>query len=116
MEFGKRNAIASRPGCSFPVGTKSTPYPDRRRSNPGLQQPLRQAAVGAEPDHLDPVAVANRVPRRSAGEHVDVFEDRLLAEQLEPIVEIRPAVGWHSAAINPPQSCSWKSRGPPVDG
>ena len=54
-----------------------------------LQQPLGQATVGAKPDHLDPVAVADRVPRWSAGQHVDVFEDRLLAEQLEPVIEIR---------------------------
>ena len=36
-----------------------------------LEQPLGQAAVGAEPDQVDPVAVADGVPRRAAGQGVD---------------------------------------------
>src|SRR5262249_36147892 len=58
-----------------------------------LQEPLGQPAVRAEPDHLDSVAVAYSVPRRPAGQHVDVFQDRLLAEELEAVVEIRPPRG-----------------------
>src|SRR5438045_4754455 len=65
---------------------------------PGLlEQPLREAAVGTEPDQLDPIAVAEGIPARAAGQGVDVLDDRLLAEQLEPVVEIgspsRPALG-----------------------
>src|SRR4051794_27650916 len=45
----------------------------------GLVQPLRQPPIRLDPDQINPVAVANGVPGRSAGEDVDVFEDRLPA-------------------------------------
>ena len=56
-----------------------------------LEQPLRQAPIGPEPDQVDPIAVADSVPHRPAGHGVDVLDDRLLAEELEAIVDVGPA-------------------------
>ena len=67
-----------------------------------LEHPLRQPSIGLDPDQIDPVAVAHRVPGRAAGEDINVFEDRFLAVKLEPVVEVgrpnRPALGLDQAA------------------
>ena len=52
-----------------------------------LEQPSWPGPGRAQPDQVDPVAVADRVPHRAAGQDVDVFEDRLLAEELEAVVD-----------------------------
>ena len=41
---------------------------------PGLlEQPLGETAIGAEPDQLDPLAVADGIPGGTAGQDVDVL-------------------------------------------
>src|SRR5208337_5172489 len=53
-----------------------------------FEHPFRQTAVGPDPDHVDAIAVADGVPGRPAGERLHVFKDRVLAEELEPVVEV----------------------------
>src|SRR5271157_5270934 len=54
-----------------------------------LEHPFRQAAVGLDPHHVDMIAVADGVPGWAAVEHVDVFQDGVLAEELESVVKVR---------------------------
>src|SRR5512133_4283558 len=51
------------------------------------QEPSGQAAVGADPDDLEPLSAVEGVPFRPPLQGVDILEDRLLAEQLETVVE-----------------------------
>ena len=56
-----------------------------------LEQPLGQTSIGTHPDHLDLVAIADRIPDRATVQHIAVFENPVLAVNLESIVEIRPS-------------------------
>ena len=54
-----------------------------------IEQSFRQSPLRSNPHDLDLFAVRGWSPRQGASQDIDVFEDRLLAEELEAVVEVR---------------------------